>query len=292
METLNTHAYINNVLDKILVNDDNVNLIFYGCPGTGKTFTAHSFAKKYYGDLYSKDMILELNASDTRGIKIVRETISDFIKCSYLFGNKKKIIIMDECDNMILDAQNELINIMDKYKSQIIFVFVCNYITKLSSGIISRSLDFRFKKVKLKDVLKMTKDSELKQSKIKTIFKLCNGDLRKCLNTIDNVDNKTNIHKIFNYPTIPYTKKIFNLLVSDEDFMRIYETLNAIIKKKDLEIKNILKELVSHIIKNMDKFESSVFLNYISEISDLEIRLNKDYDEKIQLFSLISIFKS
>ena len=291
MKPLNTHKYINKILDNVIEKDDNVNIIFYGCPGTSKTTTAHNFAKKYYTGSDYKNMILELNASDTRGIKIVRETINDFIKSKYMFDTKKKIIILDECDNMIMDAQNELINIMDNYKDNVIFIFICNYITKLSPGIISRSLDFGFNKIDLKDVLKMTVDSDIPQSKIKTIFKLCNGDLRKCLNTISNITPKTNINKIFNYPSTVDIKSIFNLLTSDKDHTEIYKKFNSIVTKKELEIKNVLNELSNYLIKNIDTFEEDVFLTYISEISDLENRLNKDFDEKIQLYSLISIFK-
>lgn len=106
------------------------NLLFYGPPGTGKTSTMIACAKEMYGAEYSM-MVLELNASDSRGIQVVRDTIKGFaetgapIKSNY----NCKIIILDEADSMTRDAQAALRRIMEKYSENTRFCLICNYVS-------------------------------------------------------------------------------------------------------------------------------------------------------------------
>ena len=289
---------------KEIIKTDNVenNILFYGLPGTGKTSCMKTFAKEYYGKNY-KNMILELNASDNRGINVVRNIITDFVNSKMFFSKKKKIIILDEADSMTPDAQNLLISLMEK-SDNIIFCFICNYINKITTAISSRCLCFRFSKIKyvdMKDILKTIADKEkinIKDDKVlEDIYKFGEGDMRKCINIFQNLieDNKlkhSNIYKIFNYPTKEHIIFFIDTLLNDElNLSTKFENINSIIVEKQLLLTNIVNEITISINKNKTIKDVEKYLYILTKLGDIEYNLTNDYIHKIQLYGLISIFK-
>ncbi len=134
-------------------------MLFYGPPGTGKTSTVLALAKELYGPEFMKSRVLELNASDERGISIVREKVKDFARMQLTNpapGYKDKypcppfkIIILDEADSMTQDAQSALRRIMETYARITRFCLVCNYVTRCAPGLFS--LEVFLKKKLLRD---------------------------------------------------------------------------------------------------------------------------------------------
>lgn len=127
-------------------------LLMYGPPGTGKTSTVLAMAKELFGKDHYKQRILELNASDERGIKVVRDKIKKFaqkkIQKNLKDGDREippiQLIILDEADSMTVDAQSALRRIIEQYSKVTRFCIICNYIAKIIDPLASRCVKFRF----------------------------------------------------------------------------------------------------------------------------------------------------
>lgn len=177
-------------------------MLFYGPPGTGKTSTVLALAKQLYGPELIKTRVLELNASDERGISIVREKVKDFARMQLSNPpsgpageeyRKKypcppyKIIILDEADSMTQDAQSALRRTMETYSKITRFCLICNYVTRIIDPLASRCSKFRFKSLdgsnarkRLENIANMEK-VKLDDGVIDTLIRCAEGDLRKAI---------------------------------------------------------------------------------------------------------------
>jgi replication factor C subunit 3/5 len=302
LNDIKSQKHIITILDQIIEtgNIEN-NILFYGRPGCGKTSAMLCFAKKYYGDNY-KNMILELNASDDRGVNMVRNTISDFVDVKLFFNNKKKMIILDEADSMTIDAQNLLIKLMEENKN-VIFCFICNYINKISLAITSRCLCFRFNNIKIQDmnnlIIMIAKNENIEipnDTLLKDIYKFGKKDMRKCINIFQNiVENKkinTNIHKIFNYPTKEHIKIIIDTLTNNKICIKdSFNIINSLITNEQLILSKIINELTYYINTNRIINNVNKYIYILEKLGDIEYNLTNDFNQIIQIYSLISIFK-
>lgn len=304
LNEIKSQTNILNILNE-LIKTKNIknNFLFYGLPGLGKTSCIINFAKKYYGNNY-KNMYLELNASDDRGINIVRNIITDFINNKSFFNNKNKMIILDEADSMTQEAQKLLIQLMEKNKN-IIFCFICNYINKINMAIKSRCLCFHFQKISLIDMknvlLNITKNENINiknENIFNDIYKFGNGDLRKSINIFENlienneINKNIDLYKIFNYPNIENIKKIIDILINDDfKLNESYTLINNIIKNNNILLNNLINEISLYITKNNIIKDTKKLLYILKKLGDIEYYITTDYSKKIQLYSLISVFK-
>ncbi|KAM0332451.1 hypothetical protein ACHAQA_002732 [Verticillium albo-atrum] len=185
------------VLQRTLQASNLPHMLFYGPPGTGKTSTVLALAKELYGPELIKTRVLELNASDERGISIVREKVKDFARMQLTNPTadyKKrypcppfKIIILDEADSMTQDAQSALRRTMETYSKITRFCLICNYVTRIIDPLASRCSKFRFKsldqgnaKRRLEDIAK-NEGVELEDGAVDALIKCSEGDLRKAI---------------------------------------------------------------------------------------------------------------
>ncbi|KAH9691264.1 retrovirus-related pol polyprotein from transposon RE1 [Citrus sinensis] len=140
------HRDIVDTIDRLTSENRLPHLLLYGPPGTGKTSTILAVARKLYGAQYH-NMILELNASDDRGIDVVRQQIQDFASTqSFSFGVKAsvKLVLLDEADAMTKDAQFALRRVIEKYTKNTRFALICNQVNKIIPALQSRCTRFRF----------------------------------------------------------------------------------------------------------------------------------------------------
>jgi replication factor C subunit 2/4 len=173
-------------------------LLFFGPSGCGKTSTILALAKEIFGEKYWSDRVIELNASDERGIKVVRDKIKRYAMNSVSIDNDIppwKIIILDEADNMTADSQFALRKIMEDYSKVTRFCIICNYHNKIIDPIVSRCSMYRFKPIKKDIICKKLTDICIKEGttisdeNIQLVEKISRGDLRKAINFLQRCRN-------------------------------------------------------------------------------------------------------
>ncbi|KAG5366889.1 Replication factor C subunit 2 [Yarrowia sp. B02] len=185
------------VLKRTLGSANLPHMLFYGPPGTGKTSTVLALAKELYGPELMKDRVLELNASDERGIAIVRDSIKNFAAQKVVAPKDHiaekypcppfKIIILDEADSMTTDAQSALRRTMETYSAQTRFCLICNYVTRIIDPLASRCSKFRFRLLDGNDALarlQHVSDAEnlsVEDGVLEKILEVANGDLRRAI---------------------------------------------------------------------------------------------------------------
>lgn len=172
-------------------------MLFYGPPGTGKTSTVLALAKELYGPELIKTRVLELNASDERGISIVRDKVKNFARMQLSNPSPAyralypcppyKIIILDEADSMTQDAQSALRRTMETYSKITRFCLICNYVTRIIDPLASRCSKFRFKSLDQGNAIKRCQDIaekegvKLEDGAVETLIRCSEGDLRKAI---------------------------------------------------------------------------------------------------------------
>ncbi|KAH9828749.1 Replication factor C subunit 2 [Teratosphaeria destructans] len=190
------------VLRRTLQSTNLPHMLFYGPPGTGKTSTVLALAKQLYGPDLIKSRVLELNASDERGISIVREKVKNFARMQ--LSNPPagpageayrkrypcppyKIIVLDEADSMTQDAQSALRRTMETYSKITRFCLICNYVTRIIDPLASRCSKFRFKSLdetnagkRLEDIARL-EHVKLDDGVVDTLLRCSEGDLRKAI---------------------------------------------------------------------------------------------------------------
>jgi len=190
---ISSQAHVIESLKTALITKNIPHLIFFGPSGCGKTSTIHALAKEIFGIDNYKDRIVELNASDERGINIIREKIKNYAKQSvkHVEGIPPwKIIILDEADTMTPDSQFALRRIIEQYSKITRFCIICNYHTKIIEPIISRCSLFRFKIIDNHDIIDKLKyicnceKLEYLDETLERIVKISRGDLRKAINLL------------------------------------------------------------------------------------------------------------
>lgn len=287
-------------------------LLLYGPPGTGKTSCINALALELYGPKKYKQRILELNASDERGINIVRNKIVNFARSTLCAPDPKypsppyKIIILDEADAMTTEAQSALRKVMETYSNITRFCFICNYITQIIEPIISRCAKFRFKTLK-KEIINKKLEEIAEKEKIKInkecfmeISEICEGDLRKAIMYLQN------LKYLYNYKKNITKKDICELTGNiDENIKKeIKEIIKKIKEKTIKEIKELTKEIINEaypiniLIKEINKiiiYDEEIDNEIKSEIciyiSKSEKKLIDGSDEYLQLLSILMYYK-
>ncbi|PIA18920.1 P-loop containing nucleoside triphosphate hydrolase protein [Coemansia reversa NRRL 1564] len=181
------------VLRKSLETKNLPHLLFYGPPGTGKTSTILALTREMYGPEAAKTRVLELNASDERGISVVREKVKNFARSVVSRADSRypsppyKIVILDEADSMTMDAQAALRRIMEKYSRITRFCLVCNYVSRIIEPLASRCSKFRFKSLPREQAVARVQhvasleSVNCKEGAAEALVDCAEGDLRRAM---------------------------------------------------------------------------------------------------------------
>ena len=273
-------------------------LIFAGPAGTGKTTSALAMVRELYGRKMAVNRTyLELNASDARGIDVIRTYIKDFAKARPPADVPYKVLILDEADNMTAPAQQALRRTMEKYTRNCRMVLICNYSNKIIPPIQSRCVVFRF--ASLNDIdIKSRVNYVAKQEKItlapgglNAIIEVSRGDCRRAINYLQScgtISNKIDQELVFRVAgEVPpdKIKEILNTAIEGQLTLSI-KLLNDLIKEYGLSGQNIIKNLHREIydlnVKETIKIELSKLL------AEFEFRLSQGGTEEIQLQALLA----
>lgn len=300
LDDLISHEEIIKTINKFIEDDQLPHLLFYGPPGTGKTSTILACARRLYTPAQFNSMVLEMNASDDRGIGIVRGQILSFASTGTMYRSGFKLIILDEADAMTNDAQNALRRIIEKYTDNVRFCIICNYLSKIIPALQSRCTKFRFGPLSPQQIIPrlevIIKEENLNVSEDgkKALMTLSGGDMRKVLNVLQSTwlafgaVTEENVYTCVGHPLPIDIKNIVNWLLN-ESYQLCYCKIQDIKLKKGLALQDILTEL--HLFVNQIEFPEPILIDLVIKLAEIEKRVAIGCSESVQLNALVSAFQ-
>ncbi|OII73722.1 replication factor C like AAA ATPase [Cryptosporidium ubiquitum] len=298
------------MLNHVLESGNMPHLLFYGPPGTGKTSAVLALSRELFGPNEYKNRILELNASDERGINIVREKIKSWtrqiVQCNKaheLTGKPLpswKIVILDEAEMMTADAQSALRRIIEVSAKNTRFVIICNYINKIIEPLASRCAKFRFQPISTKSQISRLnyicyqEGISCEDGILEMVVNLSQGDLRRGINILQSAselfgkDAKIEINSILDIAGVP-PKKIIERVVNS---CKIAGTESILIETGKLtnegwSVGLILKNLVEFIVE-CDKIDDSKKAFLMLRISEADASVTDGSNEYLTLLNVCS----
>ncbi|PAV20091.1 P-loop containing nucleoside triphosphate hydrolase [Pyrrhoderma noxium] len=289
-----SHKDITTTIEKFIEKNRLPHLLFYGPPGTGKTSTILAVARRIYGSDYKKQ-ILELNASDDRGIDVVREQVKQFAETRTLFNKGFKLIILDEADMMTQAAQAALRRVIEQYTKNVRFCIICNYVNKITPAIQSRCTRFRFSPLPMKEVDRRlegiieTEKVNLTPDGKEALLKLSRGDMRRALNIMQachaayDTIGEAEIYNCTGSPQPKDIETVVNSMLGDE-FTTSYEMISALKIDRGLALQDLITGTYEY-IETID-FAPQARVYLLDQLAMTEHRLSTGGNEKIQFTAL------
>lgn len=263
------------ILQNVIETEHFPNLLFYGPPGTGKTTTIINLINAYQLKLGSrnKDLIIHLNASDERGIDIIRNQISVFVNSKALFRGGMKFVILDEVDYMTKNAQQALRYLLQNFSNNVRFCLICNYISKIDEGLQNEFIRLRFNQLPKPDIVQFLNNISIAEKlnicdeSINSIQNLYRSDIRSMINFMQsNQDIATiNLNIIDNTIWEELTNKLSHKENNNNiDALVLY--VYNISLRFNIDKKNIIKDYINYIIRNKNDVVNADFLNFVENL--------------------------
>ncbi len=283
---------------KAFVSEKNIpNLLFAGPPGTGKTTTAIALARDLYGSIW-KHNFLELNASDERGIDVVRGKIKDFARTKPIDADFK-IIFLDEADALTQDAQQALRRTMEKYANITRFILSCNYSSKIIPPIQSRCAVFRFKPLPeeaSKELLLNIAEKEsikIEESALKALVDLAEGDLRRAINILQSLailHKEINEDMVYDLASSLKPKEVEEIieLAMKQQFSIAREKLIKLMALRGMSGSDVVKNFHAA-VKNLD-IDDKIKIKLIDKLAEYEFRIAEGASEDVQIEAMLAQF--
>jgi replication factor C small subunit len=273
-------------------------LLFAGPAGTGKSTLALIIVKELFGEIW-KDNYLELNASDERGINIVREKVKDFARTKSLGKVPFKIIFLDEADALTPEAQQALRRTMENYSATCRFILSCNYSSKIIDPIQSRCALFRFKLLEKKDIERVInaicqgENLTIEPDALETLYEGSEGDCRRAINLLQSTASISPSITLDLVSTVISNAKPKDIRVVLDyalagDFQKSREKLLDVMLKESISGQDVIKAIQKE-IWNLP-VEPEIKVKLTEKTGEVEFRIVEGSDPFIQLQSLLASF--
>ena len=230
------------------------NLLLYGPPGTGKTTTIINLINEYQRIKKNKSLVIHLNASDERGIDIIRNQIYQFVKTKNLFETGYKFVVLDEVDYMTKNAQQALKYLLQTCGNNVKFFLICNYISKIELSLQHEFVCIRFNqlpKQKIREFIReicIKEGVDLTDQNIDTIQNLHKSDIRSMINFIQL--NQNIIVQQSNIVDDTIWKRLYEMFDGEKDEMKIKVFINKLSIHYNIDKKQIIKDYYNYLILN------------------------------------------
>jgi replication factor C subunit 3/5 len=259
------------------------NLLFYGPPGTGKTTTIINLVNSYQEKLNqkNKELMIHLNASDERGIDIIRSQINQFVNSKTIFKTGMKFVILDEVDYMTKNAQQALRYILQNFSNSVRFCLICNYISRIDEGLQNEFLRLRFNQLPEKDIIhflnniSISENLHFNEKSLYLIQKLYKSDIRSMINFMQsNQHIKDNTICVIDDSIWDI---LFDKINNQEDLTLLNVFINNISCQYNIDKKNIIKDFFNYIIRNKENLNVPEYFKFVENIIHFEDCKNSDY---------------
>lgn len=258
------------IMENMISKNNFSNVLFYGPPGTGKTTTIINLVKAYQEglSLTERGSMIHLNASDERGIDIIRNQINQFVNTKGLFNDGTKFVILDEVDYMTKNAQQALKYLLQNYANNIRFCLICNYISRIDESLQNEFIRLRFNQLPEKDifdflkVISINEQLNLADDIIIGIQQLFNSDIRSMINYMQSNQGILTFTRAIN-------DDVWNSLtdhIMSKDIAVIVQYIDDVSRKQNIDKINIVKNYFNYIIRNRSDLITETLLSMMENI--------------------------